>query len=51
MKAAIWFGIFAPKTTPTDIIARMHLETNATLTSPELPRRLELIRAAGIKGE
>jgi len=77
-EATIWFGIFAPKTTPADIIARMHSETNAALTSPELLRRLdeqgavpskmtsaefgklmvsetnkwlEVIRAAGIKGE
>jgi tripartite-type tricarboxylate transporter receptor subunit TctC len=50
MKATIRFGIFAPKTTPADIIARMHLETYAALLSPELLRRLEVIRAAGIKG-
>ena len=77
-ESSIWWGIFAPKTTPADIIARVHAETNTALTSPELLRRLdeqgavpakmssaefgklmvsetnkwlEVIRAAGIKGE
>jgi len=47
----MWFGIFAPKTAPADFITRMHLETNAALTSPELLRRLEMILAVGIKGK
>ncbi len=77
-ESSIWWGIFAPKTTPADIIARVHEETNIALTSRELLRRLdeqgavptkmssaefgklmvsetnkwlEVIRAAGIKGE
>ena len=77
-ESSIWWGIFAPKTTPPDIIARVHEETNTALKSPELLRRLneqgavpaqmssaefgrlmvsetnkwlEVIRAAGIKGE
>lgn len=77
-EASIWWGIFAPRNTPADIIARMHSETNAALTSPELLKRLDeqgavpmkmssaefgklmasetnkwldVIRAAGIKGE
>ncbi len=77
-EASIWWGMFAPRNTPSDIIARMHTETNAALTSPELLKRLDeqgavpmkmssaefgklmasetnkwldVIRAAGIKGE
>ena len=77
-ESSIWWGIFAPRNTPADIIARVHEETNIALTSPELLRRmdeqgavptkmssaefgklmvsetnkwLEVIRAAGIKGE
>ena len=77
-ESSIWWGIFAPKTTPANIIARVHAEINTALTAPELLRRLdeqgavpakmssaefgklmvsetnkwlEVIRAAGIKGE
>ncbi len=39
-ESTIWFGLFAPKTTPTDIIARVHAEINVALTSPELLKRL-----------
>jgi tripartite-type tricarboxylate transporter receptor subunit TctC len=37
----IWWGIFAPNGTPAAIIARIHAETSAALTSPELLRRFE----------
>ena len=40
-ESSIWWGIFAPKTTPADIIARVHAGINAALTSPELLRRLD----------
>ncbi len=77
-EASIWWGVFAPKATPADIVARVHAEFNNALTSPELLRRLdeqgampmkmssaefgklmasetnkwlEVIKAAGIKGE
>jgi tripartite-type tricarboxylate transporter receptor subunit TctC len=39
-ESTIWFGLFAPKTTPTDIIARVHAEVNTALTSPELLKRI-----------
>ncbi len=39
-ESTIWFGLFAPKTTPPDIIARVHAEVNTALTSPELLRRI-----------
>ena len=40
-ESSIWWGMFAPKATPADIIARVHAETNAVLASPELLRRLD----------
>lgn len=40
-ESSIWWGLFAPKTTPADIIARVHAEVNTALTSPELLRRLD----------
>jgi tripartite-type tricarboxylate transporter receptor subunit TctC len=40
-ESSIWWGVFAPKTTPADIIARVHAEINTALTSPELLRRLD----------
>jgi tripartite-type tricarboxylate transporter receptor subunit TctC len=40
-ESTIWWGMFAPKSTPTDIIARVHGEISTALTSPELLRRLD----------
>jgi len=40
-ESTIWWGLFAPKYTPADIIARVHAEISAALTSPELLRRLD----------
>ena len=39
-ESTIWFGLFAPKATPADIIASVHAEVNNALASPELLRRL-----------
>lgn len=36
----IWLGIFAPKNTPADIVARMNREIEAVLQTPEVRRRL-----------
>ncbi len=48
-ESSIWWGLFAPKTTPADIIARVHGEINTALTSPELLKRLEEQGAAPMK--
>jgi len=40
-ESTIWWGMFAPKTTPADAIARVHAEIGAALTSPELLKRLD----------
>ena len=39
-ESTIWFGLFAPRNTPADIIASVHTEINNALTSPELLRRM-----------
>ncbi len=39
-ESTIWFGMFAPRNTPSDIIASVHAEVNNALASPELLRRL-----------
>jgi tripartite-type tricarboxylate transporter receptor subunit TctC len=39
-ESTIWFGLFAPKGTPADIIASVHTEVNNALASPELVKRL-----------
>ena len=77
-ESRIWWGIFAPPKTPSDIIARFHAETMEAISSPGFQKRLdeqggvvakmssaefgrlmvseqdkwiEVIKAAGIKGE
>lgn len=37
----IWFGMFAPKGTPVEMIARLHAATSAALKSPQLVKKLE----------
>jgi tripartite-type tricarboxylate transporter receptor subunit TctC len=39
-EASAWFGIGAPKGTPTDIIGRLNAEINAGLADPKLRARL-----------
>ncbi len=39
-ESTIWFGMFAPRNTPADIIASVHAEVNNALASPELLRRM-----------
>jgi tripartite-type tricarboxylate transporter receptor subunit TctC len=40
-ESTIWWGMFAPKATPADLIANVHAEISAALSSPELLRRLD----------
>ncbi len=37
----IWYGLFAPKNTPTDVIARMNAVVSATAKSPEIMKKLD----------
>ena len=39
-EASVWYGIGAPKNTPTDIIARLNREINAILADPRMRGRL-----------
>jgi tripartite-type tricarboxylate transporter receptor subunit TctC len=39
-EASTWFGVGAPKNTPTDIINRLNQEINASLADPRLKARL-----------
>jgi tripartite-type tricarboxylate transporter receptor subunit TctC len=38
--ATAWFGIGAPKDTPTEIIGRLNTEVNAGLADPKIKERL-----------
>src|SRR5262245_10250879 len=40
-ESSIWWGIFAPPKTPSDIIARFHAETTEVLSLPGFQKRLE----------
>jgi tripartite-type tricarboxylate transporter receptor subunit TctC len=40
-ESSIWWGIFAPPRTPSDIIARFHAETTEVLSLPGFQKRLE----------
>jgi len=37
----IWFGLFAPRATPANLIGQMHAAVNTSLENPELLKRLE----------
>lgn len=39
--SSIWFGVFAPPKTPTDIVTRMHAEINAAISTPEFQKKLD----------
>ena len=39
--SSIWWGIFAPPKTPTDIIARMHAEINEVISTTHFQKRLD----------
>jgi tripartite-type tricarboxylate transporter receptor subunit TctC len=39
-EASVWYGISAPKNTPTEIVVRLNEEINAALADPKLKARL-----------
>ena len=41
-QTSIWWGMFAPRGTPSDIIARMHDETVSVLEAPEMLKKLDV---------
>ena len=40
-ESTIWWGMFAPRNTPADIVASVHAEITAALSSPDMLRRLD----------
>jgi tripartite-type tricarboxylate transporter receptor subunit TctC len=49
-EASNWFGVAAPKNTPSDIIDKLNKEINATLAEPEIKARLADLGAAPLTG-
>lgn len=39
-EASVWFGVGAPKNTPSEIIDKLNTEINAALSDPKLKARL-----------
>jgi len=48
-ESSIWWGIFAPPKTPTDIINRFHAETTDVISTPAFQKRLEEQGGAVVK--
>jgi len=48
-ESRIWWGIFAPPKTPTDVIARFHAETLDVISTPAFEKRLEEQGGAVVK--
>ena len=49
-EASQWYGIGAPKGTPTEVIERLNRETNAVLADPKMQARLAELGAAVLSG-
>ena len=45
-----WYGIVAPKATPTEIVVKLNKEINAALTDPNMKKRLTDLGAAVFAG-
>jgi tripartite-type tricarboxylate transporter receptor subunit TctC len=48
-ESRIWWGIFAPPKTPSDIIARFHAETTEAISTPLFQKRLDEQGGAVVK--
>jgi tripartite-type tricarboxylate transporter receptor subunit TctC len=49
-EASIWFGIGAPKNTPTEIVDRLNKEINAGLADPKIKARLADLGGSALPG-
>jgi tripartite-type tricarboxylate transporter receptor subunit TctC len=49
-EASIWFGIGAPKSTPTEIVDRLNKEINAGLADPTIKARLTDLSGTALTG-
>ncbi|MGE3159727.1 MAG: Bug family tripartite tricarboxylate transporter substrate binding protein, partial [Xanthobacteraceae bacterium] len=48
--ASNWFGIAAPKDTPSEIVAKLNTEINAVLAEPKVKARLADLAALPLTG-
>jgi tripartite-type tricarboxylate transporter receptor subunit TctC len=49
-EASQWYGIGAPRNTPTEVIERLNKETNAVLAEPKMKARLAELGASVLSG-
>ena len=49
-EASQWYGIGAPRNTPTDVIERLNRETNVVLADPKMKARLAELGASVLSG-
>jgi tripartite-type tricarboxylate transporter receptor subunit TctC len=49
-ETSTWFGIVAPKSTPTDVVGKLNEEINAGLTNPKMKVRLAEFGGTAIAG-
>jgi tripartite-type tricarboxylate transporter receptor subunit TctC len=49
-EASVWFGVVAPKATPTEIVSKLNAEINAILADPELKGKLTDLGGTVIPG-
>jgi tripartite-type tricarboxylate transporter receptor subunit TctC len=49
-EASTWYGIGAPRNTPSAIIERLNKETNASLVDPKLKARLDVLGGTPFSG-
>jgi len=49
-ESSAWYGIGAPRNTPTDIIGKLNREINAGLADPKLTARLADLGAVVVAG-
>ena len=47
--SSIWWGVFAPPKTPSDIVSRMHAEINDVISTPGFQKRLDEQGGAVVK--
>src|SRR5262249_1777362 len=49
-EASAWFGVGAPKATPTEIVEKLNKEINAALADPKMKARLADVGGTALSG-
>jgi tripartite-type tricarboxylate transporter receptor subunit TctC len=49
-EASAWFGVVAPKATPTEIVSKLNAEINAILADPKMKARLADLGGTALPG-